>query len=100
MATAVVTLLGGPLHGFTRREASHPSPKLVVPFDSGTRADGTVEYKTLEYVTHPVPPTGLPDAHYIGVYDGTEVHDERITSESGILCAHCGRDPATGEEAA
>lgn len=102
----ITTFLGGPLNGFQRSDQQPPQRNLqfaLGPTNFGSKED-QAQYHTVHYVAQPVPGTGpsmgghLQDEYYIAIFMQTETRDEKLTAESGILCAHCGRDPSTGEE--
>ena len=97
MAMGKTYFMGGPLDGFTRSENAPPPPVVHIPF----HRHGDSAFYTLAYKTMNVPrmrPDDVPD-RFIGLFMGQESRTVAVTNESGLLCAHCGRDPATGKEA-
>lgn len=82
-----IVLVGGPLHGLMTAKG-HRSQSMSFPVQAAPNAHGSATYDVVQ--VHP--------DYEIGIFKTGVIRDPEITEESGILCAHCGRDPATGEE--
>lgn len=97
----IIYFMGGPFDGMMRREESDPQPSVAVAVQS---SPATNTFESANYRLYPMGQnaqafqTNRP-CRYAAEYTGREIQDPAITEESGILCAHCGHDPATGEEA-
>lgn len=99
-----VTFIGGPVDGMQKLYDQTPpkeerfaiSSPGFTPLPDGNVSQQFIDarYTRIDISIHPQVPIVM-------IYEGDlklSPPDAAKVSDGGILCAHCGRDPATGEE--